>query len=416
MPLIKRVLYDPSEYHNGEVFKEAASALLTGNIVPMENRNMSSVLGVLNQLSSLSIYSLEIFHNLALLSEDVHDRVKILSLRTNTLVSKLPTVEKRVNSFNLEPDLVLTNGRSVYLRNREMLTPSLFIKKTNYSSISLQYKMCKPLPQLWRIETYIRNDEDCFKKYSYPGYFFQEWLNTEVLNQQQRKVEKKLLKALKKQAKNERRKQREIAYLEDTLRQSSGDAQDVDGAQSVKSVVEQLSDEEDEDDHTKKKKKIKNPFKKAFKSALLSKDKGSAKEVTTDDNASVLEDSSVNNEKKKKNKVGKAVSKIAGVFGLKKDKTANGKTDDEEEDSENDVINDNASVATNTNPNAAARFPSPTIPIRPNYAPPEPPLGGPQKKNTISNLFNNFTNKDNEPIVTVSAPKEMPSSASGGVN
>ena len=92
------------------------------------------------------------------------------------------------------------------LAKREMTTPNLFIKSTNYSSIRSLYKNCLLPPQFWKIECYLGQDDDCFKYFSYPGYFFESWLKTELERQEKLYEQNKNNKIEKKNNKIERKR------------------------------------------------------------------------------------------------------------------------------------------------------------------------------------------------------------------
>jgi hypothetical protein len=227
MPLTKRVLFSSSS------FQPPVDALNEADTPPnVQLHSYSQVTGTIRQLAVLSSYSLEIFTNLAVLTEDLHERMKTLSIRTNALLYKnLPEYDRCVRNSLILPDLSELCGTSVkdtfgsfhttpvnmkkggklkkkkYLSaaTRLVATPPIFVKSTNYPSILVQYKLLsKSVPQLWRIENII--GEDCFQFFSYPGYFFEEWLKVEIIKQELSKEQKRKEKALKKQLKKEQRK------------------------------------------------------------------------------------------------------------------------------------------------------------------------------------------------------------------
>jgi hypothetical protein len=207
MPLLKRVVYDPVSYHNKNVFEESTPDSF------LQDHSMSRMLGTMNQLAYFSSFALEIFQNLSILTEDLHDRVKIATARTSSLYGSLKAVDRQVASIDDDSHVSAVPGMSKFLQSREMFTPQLFNKATNYCSISQQYRICRAPPQLWRIEAFTQ--EDCFKNYSNPGFFFQEWIRSEIIRQQYKKEEKKRNKLLKKQQRHERKKLKEAAAEEE---------------------------------------------------------------------------------------------------------------------------------------------------------------------------------------------------------
>ena len=201
MPLTKRVLFNSSSFQPLDRIVEVdASPSVQAN-------SYGHIIGSVRQIAFLSSYALEIFQNLAVLSEDIHERTKLLSRRTQAAISKLGEYDKGVRNGPVQPDLSINRLSMKYLKFRELSTPPIFVKTTNYASILFQYKMCRTSPQLWRIENII--GEDCFQYFSYPGYFFEEWLKSEIIKQELRREQRKREKAIKKQQKKERKKIRE---------------------------------------------------------------------------------------------------------------------------------------------------------------------------------------------------------------
>jgi hypothetical protein len=215
MPLVKRILFSPESFQHAEQFIE-----VDGD-TNIQEVTYSKLLGSIRQLAYLSSYSLEIFKSLAVLAEDVNERTKILSRRTDLAIHKLVELDRGIRATAMQPDLQANRLTKRYFnKGREMSTPPIFVKTTNYSSVLSQYRACRTAPQLWRIENVI--GEDCFKFYSYPGFFFEEWLKSEIIRQEISKAQRKLDKALRKQQKKERRKlQREQLAL--SLRKNSTD-------------------------------------------------------------------------------------------------------------------------------------------------------------------------------------------------
>lgn len=215
MPLRKRILYDPAAYHRKDVFEESSADTY------LQDHNMSKMLGSMNQIAYLSTFALEVMQNLAILTEDLSERIKVASARTNDLYGNLKSVDRQVASIDDNSHIAAIPGMSKYLQSREMFTPQLFNKTTNYSSISLQYRVCRSPPQLWRIEVFT--DEDCFRNYSNPGFFFQEWIRAEITRQRRGKEEKKRNKALKKAQRQERKKLKELAEAEAAEHENEND-------------------------------------------------------------------------------------------------------------------------------------------------------------------------------------------------
>ena len=207
MPLQKRIVYDPAAYHNKDVFEESSQDTF------LQDNNMSRMLGAMQQLAYFSSFSLEILQNLSLLTEDLNDRIKSAVVRTNNLYGSLQSVDRQVASIDDHSHVSAVSGMAKYLQSREMFTPQLFNKATNYSAVSQQYRICRAPPQLWRIEMFT--DEECFRNYSNPGFFFQEWVRSEIMRQKHEKDERKRNKLLKRQQRQERKKLKEAAAEEE---------------------------------------------------------------------------------------------------------------------------------------------------------------------------------------------------------
>lgn len=201
MPLTKRILFASSSLEPVDTLTDVDGQ------ATVQEFSSTNIFGTLRQLACLSSYALEIFTNLAVLAEDCNERAKHISKRTETAISKLSEFDRGVRNAAVQPDLKLNRLSKKYLKFRELSTPPIFVKTTNYSSILLQYKICRNSPQLWRVENVI--GEDCFRYYSFPGFFFEEWLKTEIIHQELRREQRRKEKAIKKQQKKERKKLRD---------------------------------------------------------------------------------------------------------------------------------------------------------------------------------------------------------------
>lgn len=198
MPLPKRILI-----HNADLAKPEQ---LVENDVPIDlpTANFSRLLGTMRKLSMLSSIAAETFTNLSIMLEDINERTNIVATRADAAVKKLVEVEKGLRRVDLQPENNVIRYSQKYFKNRQVTIPPLFIKASNYSSIKAQYKLCREPPQLWRLENIV--GDDLFQFFSFPGYFFQEWLRAELFKQEREKAVRKANKALKKQQKKEKKR------------------------------------------------------------------------------------------------------------------------------------------------------------------------------------------------------------------
>ena len=96
-------------------------------------------------------------------------------------------------------------------RRPDAVVPSLFMKNTNCAGLLNLFRLCKPVPQLWRIEMYLPSGEDsCYKSYSYPGFFFERWVQAEL---QRQRAQREQRKADKKAIRLEKRKVRDLETM-----------------------------------------------------------------------------------------------------------------------------------------------------------------------------------------------------------
>ena len=162
MPLSKRILHNSGLFAPPDIFAESTpeSAL--------SDSNMARTIGVLQQISNLSMFAAEIFDSLTRLGEDTADRMREATLRCNALMRQVPSVEAKVRQIEIavvEDDIKKKNAT----KKNAISIPTVLTKKTNCSQINAQYTVCNLPPQLWKIETIV--PEDCMICFSNPGTF-----------------------------------------------------------------------------------------------------------------------------------------------------------------------------------------------------------------------------------------------------
>eukprot|EP01033_Poteriospumella_lacustris_P011915 gene11915-8501_t len=158
----------------------------------------------MKKLTMLSAIAMETFSNLSVMLEDINERASIVANRTDSAVKKLVEVEKGMRRLELQPESNVISYSQKYFKKRQVTIPPLFIKASNYSAVKAQYKLCREPPQLWRLENIV--GDDLFQFFSFPGYFFQEWLRAELFKQERAKLLRRANKALKKLQKKEKKR------------------------------------------------------------------------------------------------------------------------------------------------------------------------------------------------------------------
>jgi hypothetical protein len=160
MPLSKRILHNSGIFAPPDIFAES-----TPNSA-LDDANMARTIGVIQQISNLSMFAAELFDNLSRLGEDTADRMRDATLRCGMLLRQLPAVEAKVRQTEIavvEEDIEKRNAGK-----RSVVTiPTVLTKKTNCSQINAQYTTCSLPPQLWKIESIV--PEDCMVAFSNPG-------------------------------------------------------------------------------------------------------------------------------------------------------------------------------------------------------------------------------------------------------
>ena len=160
MPLSKRILHNSALFAPPDIFVESTPTSA------LDDANMARTIGVMQQISNLSMFAAELFDNLIRLGEDTADRMREASVRCNVLFKQLPAVEAKVRQTEIavvEGDIQKKNNSS----RGAVTIPTVLTKKTNCSQINAQYNMCSLPPQLWKLESIV--PEDCMIAFSNPG-------------------------------------------------------------------------------------------------------------------------------------------------------------------------------------------------------------------------------------------------------
>lgn len=249
MPLVKRFLFPHTAYKDLDSLQVDSYANQVDNFdtsqkkrvrIAETNKNeesniklreadrVASLVGCIRELAVLSAYATETLGSLYHLVEDVHHSTLSLTKRVNQLNKVyIPQIEREkkilnnISTLSLSTNTASTSRLPPNIHMTSLTTPALFVKPTNNAAIMTQYNTaCQHLPPLWKLEhalQFLSKDKDnenngesdvpvdLFILYSYPGMFFTQWLQSEILKQEAektlRKKKKKLLKEKKKEMK-----------------------------------------------------------------------------------------------------------------------------------------------------------------------------------------------------------------------
>ncbi len=151
----------------------------------LNDRQMSSFLGNLHQISCLASYSMEIFDNLTVLAQDTSYRIELIKLKTNNLRNKLlPEAVKRSALIDIGYGHNGLKAKERYLHDIDQTyIPTVLTRDCLPPHLLEQYNKCNSLP--------LFNDIKHSVKYSNPDLFFKEWIMAEKARQGKAKKEKK---------------------------------------------------------------------------------------------------------------------------------------------------------------------------------------------------------------------------------
>ena len=140
------------------------------------------MVGTISQLGLLSEYASEIFSDIVSSTDQINDRILNISKRSNIITSRLSEIEQLMRSDNFRMATGATGSRtseqnphSHFLTKATM--PAHLAALYNHESVAI----VSPVHEIDRLLT----DEElakfgpCAKKYSYPDYFLEEWLQVQ---------------------------------------------------------------------------------------------------------------------------------------------------------------------------------------------------------------------------------------------
>lgn len=119
---------------------------------PLSLKTYSNLVGTIHQITSLSIFAVDIFQDLGNLLEEVSQRTKALKVRLDEQCLLLSDVGRAIKRFETEPDLSGVNYRRKYFKDKTTSQTQMFVSKPNPFKIIVQYDRNEYLPELWRMK------------------------------------------------------------------------------------------------------------------------------------------------------------------------------------------------------------------------------------------------------------------------
>ena len=194
MPFPTRVV--PNRNDIPAIFDEESSA----NV--LQKSNVSNLIGLLNQLNSVSLHASEIFSDILSTTEKTGTRIQKVSGRLKAMESSIESTE----------NLFLVNAPSYFYdhpytekewQRRDPLRGLLFRRDRARPEVNRRRDAGVPLPDLSKLD-HISASGPCIKKFSDSNFFMNEWLEAEKKKMEEEKQKRRERK------KKRRRKKREV--------------------------------------------------------------------------------------------------------------------------------------------------------------------------------------------------------------
>lgn len=222
MVIVKRPLV------HSDVFglkNEGLSLIQSGSIAgkTLQGTNMSSLTGLMFQLSSLSLIAQEMFQSIMSSSEQTFNRISSLTSRLQNVNNQLQDIEHYMltNNHNL---LFNSLGYQFTEKGMSVLTKldqQNISKANNPSALEWQYESnCDADPKfdsdldalVLEEERNKKKKRTCKQLYSYPQFFFEYWAKEEL--QRQREERKALREKRKQMTTHSEVKKKEVAAIQ----------------------------------------------------------------------------------------------------------------------------------------------------------------------------------------------------------
>eukprot|EP00636_Phaeomonas_parva_P003861 CAMPEP_0118864620 /NCGR_PEP_ID=MMETSP1163-20130328/9141_1 /TAXON_ID=124430 /ORGANISM="Phaeomonas parva, Strain CCMP2877" /LENGTH=263 /DNA_ID=CAMNT_0006798767 /DNA_START=148 /DNA_END=936 /DNA_ORIENTATION=+ len=189
MPIVKRGIAHPLAYPDPALYEQSPPDMILQNI------DMASFSGAMQQLGILASYATEMFQDLYDIANEQSKRLVRASEKTSSILARLEEVEGVVSS-NTQM-LGTVGGTDVAVREPVEVASGLFNKEAMPSAIKSRYvnEAVQRAPPLDTVDEIVLPETrvewgPCAARFSNPKFFFEEFLQAEEERQRLIKEEK----------------------------------------------------------------------------------------------------------------------------------------------------------------------------------------------------------------------------------
>ncbi|EDV27161.1 uncharacterized protein TRIADDRAFT_22181 [Trichoplax adhaerens] len=155
----------------------------------LEGVSFNSLVGVLQQLSSLAHHTEELFSELSKEAETIFERTSTLKARVDKLTVVVESLDPNEEQVALASANMRKPFKSTYTSEQQVLS------RSNLPTALLKiYDDSKRPPNLRLMNAYRDDNKDAMKFYTDPQYFFDLWAKSVVEETQKRQVYKLTIK------------------------------------------------------------------------------------------------------------------------------------------------------------------------------------------------------------------------------
>lgn len=176
MPLIKREI-QPAYVSRVKLQK--------GLVNEFESVSVSTLSGIIRQISSLAKYSDDVFNEIINEADGLHKRATSLQIRISGLSQKVTQLDSSVEEISLQDINIKKAFKSTIVTDQQVVG-----RVTLPKSMRERYTACEAPPRLQDMNEYRDDAKDALKFYTDPTYFFELW-REEMKKEQDRKKKKK---------------------------------------------------------------------------------------------------------------------------------------------------------------------------------------------------------------------------------